>query len=131
MTTEVENKPVESGRTVRPEILQSKTYKIKIQGMDGVIKLFITICDLNGKPYEIFINTKNSDLVEHLSVTMIMVSYMMQKDEPVNEIARRLGEIHSPFTSHFKTGAEGGGSCPSLYARIGEVLLKHVEGSHE
>jgi len=52
---------------------------------------------------------------------------MMQKNEPIKKMADYLKGIHSAFTNHFKPSIddEKGGQCPSLYARIGDALIRH------
>jgi hypothetical protein len=110
----------------RPDVLPGKTYKIKAVTERGDITLYLTICDHFGVPFEIFVNSKNAELVEHMSVLTVFVSRMLRAGMPVEDIAADLEEIHSPFTGHLVPGS---GWCASLYARIGQQLLLHARQS--
>lgn len=107
----------------RPDVLPGTTYKIKAVTERGEITLYLTICDRLGKPFEIFVNSKNAELVEHMNVLTVFVSRMLRAGVPVELIAGDLQEIHSPFTGHMIPGC---GWCASLYARIGRQLLDHA-----
>ena len=104
----------------RPEIINGETYKLKMQGTTA-ITVYLTVNSIDEKPYEIFVNTKNAEMVEHLIATTKLVSLWLQKDLPIKDIAEIFMEIASPFTSHMKKG----GMSKSMYARIGEVLMTY------
>jgi len=107
----------------RPDQLASVTYKIDVTASDGEnITVYLTIADHQGKPFELFINSKNAKLVEHLNVLTVFGSRLLRLDAPVDELVADLMEITSPFTGHMKRG----GWCNSLYARIGEALQAHA-----
>lgn len=106
----------------RPEVLTGATYKIRIDASNGKITCYITINnDEDGKPFEVFINSKNTELAEHLAALTVMLSRMLQNGIDVADIVNDLSEIASPYTGHLIKG----GWCPSIYARIGKVLESH------
>jgi len=109
----------------RPDVLPGSTYKRKIVGTDGDINVYITICDQDGRPFEMFLNASNARFVEQVSVIMIFASRLLQAGVPVSVIADDLCDIHSPFTGHMTSN----GYCPSLSAAIGEVFRSHTLGN--
>ena len=106
----------------RPEVLLGETHKLKMIGTTE-ITIYLTINCIDKKPYEIFINTKNAEMVEHMIAITKLVSKWLQKGLKVKEISSIFLDISSPFTSHMKKG----GICKSMYARIGETLLLYKE----
>ena len=110
-----------AGHDSRPDVLTGQTYKRKITGVDGDINVYITICDRDERPYEMFLNASNARFVEQVSVIMILASRLLQCGLAAETIAEDLCDIHSPFTGHMTRG----GYCPSLTAAIGEVLYQH------
>ena len=109
----------------RPVILKSETHKIKIVGQVE-ITLYMTVGIYEGNPFEIFLNTKDATITEHLIATTVLVSKMLRCGIPVHEITEELSQIASPFTGHMKKG----GWCNSLYARIAEVLDTYAESKN-
>lgn len=105
--------------TERLEKLEGATYKITVNTQEEVIKLYVTVNFQDGKPFEMFVNSSSPSFAEHMSVLAVFSSHMLRDGQGLGVIARYLGEIHSAFTGHMKTG----GYCPSIYARIGETLL--------
>jgi hypothetical protein len=105
----------------RLEKLDGATYKITVSTLEETIKLYVTVNSQDGKPFEIFVNSSSPAFAEHMSVLAVFSSHMLRDGQGLGVIARYLGEIHSAFTGHMKTG----GYCPSIYARIGEILLEH------
>lgn len=110
-------------RASRPVVLPGNTYKTRIQARDAELNVYITICDFEGKPYELFLNCKDAGLVEHMNAISLLVSRMLQAGIDPEDIAGDLASIHSPMTGHFMPG----GYCPSLAARIGGVLREHMK----
>ena len=105
----------------RPDVLRGSTYKRKIAGVDGEINVYITICELDGEPFEMFLNASDARFVEQVSVIMILASRLLRSGVAAETIAEDLCDIHSPFTGHMTRA----GYCPSLTAAIGEVLYQH------
>jgi len=112
--------------TERKEVLKSETHKIKIVGQIS-FTIYMTVSIDDNKPYEIFLNTKDATMVEHLIAVTVLVSKMLQSGIKVEVISKELLTIASPFTGHMKKG----GWCKSLYARIGEVLDLYKDDEDE
>ena len=111
----------------RPEVLHGKTYKRKVNTSDGVaLNVYITICEQDGRPFEMFLNCSDAKYAELTSVAMILASRLLRAGVAPEIIAEDLEDIHSPFTGHFSAGRSG--YCPSLAACIGRVIREHVTG---
>lgn len=113
----------------RPDVLTGKTHKLKMYGKEE-ITIYLTINHLEKesafktcvlRPHEIFINTKNAEMIEHTVAVTILVSKGLQRGETLTEIGTSLLNIASPFTSHMKKG----GMAKSMYSRIAETLIDH------
>ena len=108
----------------RPDCLSGKTYKHSFHTAAGEkVSLYITINDLDGRPFEVFISSKNAQFSEHLNVLMLMVSYALRNGGSLTMMAQELEEICSPFTGHFTRGTYVG----SLYAAIGGIIKSHCQ----
>ena len=111
----------------RPELLTGETHKVKIAlPKGGDVTFYVTVnfdpTD-NLKPYEVFVNVKNAEYWEHLTANTVLISRLLQSGVSVETIAGDLKAIHSTTTSHFVKG----GWTPSVYARIGDILLQYVK----
>ena len=112
----------------RPESLTGRTYQRRIQTADGIDALLhITICDLDGKPFEIFVNCSDARFTEFTAVAMILASRLLRAGITPAVIAEDLQAIHSPFTSHYSVETQQ--FCPSVAASIGAVILTHTENT--
>lgn len=112
-------------KTTRPDLLTGATYKIKApNGFGDLVNLYITVNnDDTGQPFEVFINCSDQNLYEWLTSIMVLISSMLRRRVPVDEITDDLSQICSSTTNHFIPG--GGGHCRSLPARIAKVLQDH------
>lgn len=107
----------------RPEVLDSRTYKLRVPFDTETLNIYVTVGDKDGLPYEFFINCANVELSEHLTAVSALGSRMLRNGFPVEIVARDLLEIASPHTGHMRKG----GYCPSLSALIGRTLLAHAQ----
>lgn len=108
----------------RPETLPSRTYKLKLPFETDILTLYLTITDLDGRPYEFFLNCSHAQITEYLTAVSVLGSRMLRNGFPVELVAEDLNTIASPFTGHLRRG----GYCPSLSALIARTLLAHVHG---
>ncbi len=108
----------------RPEVLSSRTYKLRVPFDTETLNIYVSISDRDGLPYEFFINCTNVELSEHLAAVSALGSRMLRNGFPVELVAQDLLEIASPNTGHMRRG----GYCPSLSALIGRTLLAHSRG---
>lgn len=108
---------------MRSQVLAGETTKVKINLMSGTSVTFYITVNYNedSEPFEVFVNVKDSEYWEHLVATTVLISRLLQAGVSVHTIAADLRQIESPKTGHMMDG--GKGWCPSIYARIGMVLM--------
>jgi hypothetical protein len=97
------------------------TYKIKVPISSEIIKVIITVNDQDNRPFEIFIRSSSQQFSEHVEIVFIFISHMLRDGQKLETVAKYLLSIFSSYTGHMKQG----GYCPSVYARIGEILSDH------
>ncbi len=108
----------------RPEALQGSTYKIRWPEHDHAI--YITINDIirdgRRQPFEIFINSKNT---EHYAWTVAltrMISAVFRRGGDVSFIVEELKAVFDPRGGQWV----GGHYVPSILAAIGGVIEQHL-----
>lgn len=109
----------------RPEVLASKTYRLKVPVNGETLHLYVTISDRDGRPFEFFLNCSNMALTEYLAAVSVLASRMLRNGFSAEAVASDLVAIESPFTGHMRKG----GYCPSLSALIARTLVAHVNGT--
>ena len=110
----------------RPEALHGNTYKIRWPEHDHAI--YITINDIvrdgRRQPFEIFINSKNT---EHYAWTVAltrMISAVFRRGGDVSFIVEELKAVFDPRGGQWV----GGHYVPSILAAIGGVIEQHLVG---
>ena len=104
----------------RDEVLTGKTYKIKTPLSEHA--MYITINDLNGRPFELFVASK---AMEHFQWTVALtrvISAVFRTGGDVGFLVDELKCVVDPKGGYFKKGRY----MPSLVAEIGEVLETHL-----
>jgi ribonucleoside-diphosphate reductase alpha chain len=108
----------------RPEQLQGNTYKIRWPESDHAI--YITINDVvrdgRRRPFEIFINSKNT---EHYAWTVAltrMISAVFRRGGDVSFVVDELKAVFDPRGGQWM----GGHYVPSMLAAIGGVIEEHL-----
>jgi ribonucleoside-diphosphate reductase alpha chain len=108
----------------RPESLQGNTYKIRWPENDHAI--YITINDMlrDGRrlPFEIFINSKNT---EHYAWTVAltrMISAVFRRGGDISFVVEELKAVFDPRGGQWMEGRY----VPSILAAIGEVIEHHL-----
>ena len=109
----------------RPENLQGQTYKLRWPESDHA--LYITLNDIiddqgRTRPFEIFINSKNT---EHYAWTVAltrMISAVFRRGGDVSFVVEELKAVFDPRGGQWM----GGRYVPSLLAAIGEVIERHM-----
>jgi ribonucleoside-diphosphate reductase alpha chain len=123
--------PFEAGGVVymtrpldRPEALPGQTYKIKWAEAEHA--LYITINDVindgRRRPFEVFINSKNT---EHYAWTVAltrMISAVFRRGGDVSFVVEELKAVFDPRGGQWMNGRY----VPSLLAAIGEVIERHM-----
>ena len=102
--------------------MQGVTHKVKWPGSNHA--LYVTINDgPDGNPYEIFLNTKNS---EHQAWTLAltrMISAVFRRGGDVSFVAEELKAVHDPRGGAWMAGKY----VTSIPALIGGVIEKHMQ----
>ncbi|HEX6958420.1 MAG TPA: adenosylcobalamin-dependent ribonucleoside-diphosphate reductase [Ferrovibrio sp.] len=108
----------------RPEALPGRTYKIMWPESEHA--MYITLNDIvqDGRirPFEVFINSKNT---EHYAWTVAltrMISAVFRRGGDVSFVVEELKAVFDPRGGHWM----GGRYVPSLLAAIGEVIERHL-----
>lgn len=108
----------------RPEALPGRTYKITWP--DSEHAMYITLNDIlqdgRMRPFEVFINSKNT---EHYAWTVAltrMISAVFRRGGDVSFVVDELKAVFDPRGGHWM----GGRYVPSLLAAIGEVIEQHM-----
>ncbi len=105
----------------RPPELSGLTYKVKWPSHNSA--LYVTINDVDGKPFEMFINSRSGKSGEWMTALMLMISALMRSYDDVSFIPVELQQVVSAHDSGWIEGRYYG----SLVARIGHVLELHME----
>ncbi|MCD6075162.1 MAG: ribonucleoside-diphosphate reductase, adenosylcobalamin-dependent, partial [Rhodospirillales bacterium] len=108
----------------RPDVLQGATYKLQWPESDHA--LYITVTDIlqdgRRRPFEMFINSKNT---EHYAWTVAltrMISAVFRRGGDVSFVVEELKAVFDPRGGQWMRGKY----VPSLLAAIGEVLEQHM-----
>lgn len=107
----------------RPPVLTGATYKVKTPLSDHA--LYITINNCNGRPFEIFINSKAMEHFQWIVALTRMISAVFRKGGDVTFLVEEMRSVFDPKGGYFK---KGGKYMPSLVAEIGEVIEAHLQG---
>jgi ribonucleoside-diphosphate reductase alpha chain len=121
VVTEETKKP-EPTLVERPEELTGTTYKLKTPLSDAA--LYITINNHNGKPLELFINSKDMRTYQWTVALTRVISAVFRHGGDCSFLIEELKSIQNPSGGYFKKGKY----IPSLVAEIGEILEHHFVG---
>tara|TARA_B100000029_G_scaffold284810_1_gene278657 strand:+ start:4748 stop:7072 length:2325 start_codon:yes stop_codon:yes gene_type:complete len=108
----------------RPEVLPGATYKVRWPESDHAMYITINDVVMDGRrrPFEVFINSKNT---EHYAWTVAltrMISAVFRRGGDVSFVVDELKAVFDPRGGHWM----GGRYIPSLLAAIGEVIEQHL-----
>ena len=108
----------------RPEALPGATYKIRWPESDHA--LYITINDIiqdsRRRPFEVFINSKNTDHFAWAVALTRMISAVFRRGGDVSFVVDELKAVFDPRGGQWMAGRY----VPSILAAIGEVIEKHM-----
>jgi hypothetical protein len=109
----------------REEVLHGATYKIKA-GQASNHAIYVTInnieVDNTVKPFEIFANTKDSNINTWLMPLTRMISAVFRHNTDITFVIDELKSIQSPSGGWFEKGV----FVSSIPAKIGMILEKHL-----
>jgi ribonucleoside-diphosphate reductase alpha chain len=108
----------------RPEVLEGNTYKVRWPETDHAIYITINdvVADSRRRPFEVFINSKNT---EHYAWTVgltRMISAVFRRGGDISFVVDELKAVFDPRGGQWV----GGRYVPSLLAAIGEVIEEHL-----
>jgi ribonucleoside-diphosphate reductase alpha chain len=108
----------------RPEVVSGSTYKIVWPGSPHAFYLTINDIEVDGetRPFEMFINSKNTEHYAWMVALTRMVSAVFRRGGAVNFIAEELQAVFDPRGGQWMNGRY----VPSLLAAIGKVLERHL-----
>lgn len=104
----------------RTEALSGTTYKVKTPLSEHA--LYVTINDLDGRPFEIFINSKAMDHFQWMVALTRVISAIFRHGGEVNFLIEELKSVFDPRGGAFVKGKY----VPSLVAAIGDILERHL-----
>jgi hypothetical protein len=112
----------------RLPVLSGKTYKIAKSPLSESA-LYVTLNNHDGKPFEIFLNSKDTRHHQWIVALTRVISSVFRKGGDCTFLIEELKSIHDPNGGYFKKGKY----IPSLVAEIGHVLEEHFIdlGLHE
>jgi hypothetical protein len=106
----------------RESVLPGKTYKITSPSSESA--LYVTINDHDGRPFEIFVNSKDTRHFQWVTVLTRVMSAVFRNGGDCSFLIEELRSIFDPNGGYFKKGK----FMPSLVAEIGDVLETHLTG---
>lgn len=119
-----EDQPVQQPQEVvhqeRMPVLSGKTYKIPKSPLSDSA-LYITLNEHEGRPFEIFINSKDTKHYQWVIALTRVISAVFRKGGDCIFLIEELKSIYDPNGGYFKKGKY----IPSLVAEIGNVLEQH------
>jgi ribonucleoside-diphosphate reductase alpha chain len=104
----------------RPEIVDSRTIKVSWAGLTS--SLYLTVGYVDGKPWEIFLNSKDQKSLEWTMALTILMSQSLRHGVPLESLANEFLQI-----SALEGGWAEGSYWPSLVAYLGHKLKSLVE----
>lgn len=109
-----------SGRANKPhrdEVIDSRTIKIRWPSLTS--SLFFTVGYVEGKPYEVFLNSKDQKSLEWTMAVTILMSKALRTGTPLEELASEFQQIHA-LEGGWAPNDEGKSQYwPSLLAYLG------------
>lgn len=114
----------------RPPTLDGRTYKVKSPAIESA--LYITINDIvlnEGtehelrRPYEIFINTRDTKSYQWIVALTRLMSAVFRKGGDVTFLVDEMRSIFDPQGGYY---VPGGRYMPSFIAEIGDVIERHL-----
>lgn len=109
--------------TSRPETLDGKTYKVKLNGDPA---FYVTVTDIvqagKRRPFEVFINTKNPEHIAWSTALTMMISAIFRRPHDASFVVEELKSVFDPKGGGFWRGSYR----PSVVAAIGQILEDHM-----
>ena len=108
----------------RPDVLDSRTYKVKVPGINE--SMYVTISNCEGRPTELFVNSKHMESYPWISYLTRSASKRLQNGEPIERIIQEMKETCDTNGGYIIPKSKGQ-RANSVVAHIGHLLEWHVE----
>jgi len=119
--------PEATSPTPRPSILSGRTYKIKSPLYEH--SFYVTINDVDERPFELFIHSKNMEQFQWITALTRVIAAVFRTSPDLSFLIEELHSVFDPKGGYWNQGR----FIPSLVSEIGDVIELHVrrsEGSH-
>ena len=103
----------------RPKELNGCTYTVHDRGRD--VRLYLTINNREGKPYEVFLNSSHTDSHEWVIALTRLITAMLKNGVSCHFIGDNLAKVWGN-----KGYWEGGKFYNSVVSHIADILINHV-----
>lgn len=119
--------PIPAPETLtRPEVLTGVTYKIKPGDYGVYITINDTVVDGKRRPYEVFINTKDTIHFQWMLIFTRLVSAVLRKGGEYKFIIEEMRSVIDPGGGYWAKIDGKSQNLGSLVAHIGMIIEKHV-----
>ena len=108
-------------QVARPEALPGVTYKIKHPMLMSAI--YVTVNSKNGKPWEVFIASKDAHFAEWTISLSVLISKLLQLTGDVSLVAKELREVQLSDKVLWANGKQ----YSSIVSRIGDILEETID----
>ena len=104
----------------RPEVLTGRTYKVRWPSVNE--NYYITVNDVGGKPFEVFIHSTSSKYSDWTTALSLMISAIMRQGRDISFIPEELMKVQSANDFGYVDKKFYG----SLVALIGDTIGRHL-----
>lgn len=115
--------PEKERKVIRPNKLDAIVYKIESPKLNSA--LYVTISKLNGKPYELFIYTKDLTKTAEFSMLGRLVSAIFRAVPDPSFIIDELNALYDVSGGYFSKGRY----MKSIYAEIGLIIEEELKSN--
>ena len=114
-------------RIERPELIPAATCKISWPGLSS--SLYLTIGYTDGKPYEVFLNSKDQKALEWTMALTILMSLSLRMGVPLDTLSEEFQQVHALEGGWADAGDASGKQkyWPSLIAYLGHKMRQMTQ----
>lgn len=104
----------------RPEVVTGRTVKLRWPGLKSA--LYLTLNEVDGKPYELFINSKDQSHMEWSMALTVLMSMALRQGITMEQIAEEFLQVQALEGGWADNGSGKSQYWPSLVAYLGHKL---------
>lgn len=108
------------GPVKRPIEVPARTVKVHWPSLRSA--LYLTVGYVDGKPFEVFLNSKDQSAMEWMTTTTLLMSMVLRRGVHMDALADEFMQVHS-----LEGGWADGRYYPSLVAYLGKVMKDLVQ----